>query len=80
MSILSRKTLSRNNSSLREYLIKFLTLVGKPTLINATVMPIVAYYMQAMSLPSSISNRINKLYKDFLWGNTDDKKKLHLIS
>ena len=39
-----------------------------------------AYYMQNVTLPIRICSNLDKMNKDFLWGSTDERKKMHMIS
>lgn len=36
--------------------------------------------MQATKIPSSICDKLDKLNRNFLWGDTDEKGKIHLLS
>ena len=36
--------------------------------------------MQCTALPSKITQSIDRLCRNIIWGTTDDKKKLHLVS
>ena len=48
-------------------------------LIKATVTSIPEYIMQCHKLPVKVCEEVNKLVRDFLWGSTVDKKKMHLV-
>ncbi|KAF3626028.1 hypothetical protein FXO38_29486 [Capsicum annuum] len=58
----------------------FLTPMGRLTLIRSTLNAIPAYTMQYFSLPASTCQTIDKIQKDFLWGSTTDKQKMHYVS
>lgn len=36
--------------------------------------------MQFVKLPNKILKTINKIQRNFIWGTTADKKKLHMLS
>lgn len=38
------------------------------------------YTMQTVLLPQSICDILDKLNRNFLWGSTDDKGKVHLVN
>ena len=58
---------------------KCLSPVGRLVLIKAAVTAIPEYTMQCHKLPAKICDEVNKLVRNFLWGSTADKKKMHLV-
>ena len=58
---------------------KCLSPVGRLVLIKATVSSILEYNMQCYKFPAKVCEDVNKLTRDFLWGSTMEKKKLHLV-
>ena len=48
------------------------------TLINSVTTAIPTHIMQCTLLPTKICKEIDKLNRNFLWGDFDSKKKLHL--
>jgi hypothetical protein len=59
---------------------RLLSPAGKLVLIKSVVTPIPKYVMQCMSVPIKVCNSIDRLCRDFLWGSTEEKRKLHLVS
>lgn len=59
---------------------KFLTHSGRLVLAKSTLNAIPAYIMQYFNLPTTICKAIDKIQRDFIWGSTSKKKKLHLLS
>lgn len=57
-----------------------LMIAGRATLVQASSSTIPNYTMQTMHLPSSVCDRIDRLNRDFLWGDTPDKRKIHLVN
>ena len=57
---------------------KTLSLAGRLTLINPIISAIPTYIMQSALLPHHICKEIDKTNKNFLWGDIDPYKKLHL--
>lgn len=56
-----------------------LSMVGRLTLIQSVTSSVPIYAMQTAKLPSSMCNSLDKLNMNFLWGDTNDKKKVHLL-
>ena len=59
---------------------RVLSLVGKRVLISFASTPIVEYYMQCCALPAKVCLVVDKLKRDFLWGSTQEKRKLYLVN
>ena len=58
---------------------KCLSPVGRLVLIKVAVTAIPEYTMQCHKLPAKVCEEVNKLVRNFLWGSTMDKKKMHLV-
>ncbi|KAL2936882.1 LINE-1 retrotransposable element ORF2 protein, partial [Bienertia sinuspersici] len=58
----------------------YLSKAGRLCLISSTLSTIPSYYMQVTSIPKGTLNDIDRICNNFLWGDSGDKKKLHLIS
>ena len=58
---------------------KSLSPAGRLVLIKAVVSSILEYDMQCYKLSAKVCEDVNKLTRDFLWGSTVEKKKLHLV-
>lgn len=67
-------------SRLANWKTKFLSKAGRMTLISSTLLAIPAYYMQAISLPTSTLHDIDSICNNFLWGEEGGKKKIHLVN
>ena len=57
-----------------------LSMVGRCTLINSITSAIPTHVMQYCLLPTTISKELDKLNRNFLWGDTIEKKKVHLLN
>jgi exonuclease III len=57
-----------------------LSMAGRCTLINSITSAIPTHVMQCCLLPTSISKELDKLNRSFLWGDTVEKKKVHLLN
>ena len=55
-------------------------MVGRATLIKATVASIPIYAMQTTLLPQKISHQIDKLSYKFLWGDTTSRHSCHTVN
>lgn len=56
-----------------------LMLAGRVTLAQSVTTTIPSYTMQTMKLPASVCEHLDRLNKNFIWGDTPDRKKLHLV-
>uniref|UniRef100_A0A2N9HWM1 Reverse transcriptase domain-containing protein n=1 Tax=Fagus sylvatica TaxID=28930 RepID=A0A2N9HWM1_FAGSY len=57
-----------------------LSLAGRFTLIQAVTMAIPTHIMQCTMLPGKICSKLDKLNRNFLWGDTAEKRKNHLLN
>lgn len=57
-----------------------LAFTGRATLIQSVTSASPSYTMQTLELPISVCNKIDKLNRDFLWGDTALKRKIHLVN
>lgn len=57
----------------------YLSRVGKLVLINSTLNSIPTYYLQYQTLPATTIVDLDRMCNDFLWGEKDAKKKIHLV-
>lgn len=57
----------------------FLTMAEKTTLIKSTLNFLPNHIMQYFHIPTNIINKLNRYQRNFLWGTTDIRKKLHLL-
>lgn len=55
-------------------------MAGRVTLCKAVLSALPIYAMQSASLPKKICNDIEKMCRRFIWGDTDRKRKLHLVN
>ncbi|KAG5625231.1 hypothetical protein H5410_010449 [Solanum commersonii] len=67
-------------AKLSNWKMNFLSQAGRLTLINSTLAAIPAYTMQYFILPKRICKDIDKIQRNFLWGSTTLKRKLHYIN
>lgn len=58
----------------------FLNITGRTTLAKACLNSIQTYIMQLHKLPISITKKIDKIQRNFIWGTTDTKRKLHMLN
>ncbi|KAL7195785.1 hypothetical protein ACSBR1_035923 [Camellia fascicularis] len=59
---------------------RYLSLGGRITLIKSILSSLPLYYMSIFKIPSKVANLIDKYQRSFLWGDSDDKRKLHLLN
>ena len=58
---------------------EFLSFVGRLVLVKSVMSSIPNYVMQGVALPSHLCEKLDKISRDFLWGTTKKKKKMHLV-
>ena len=58
---------------------KLLTKAGKLVLAKTSTAPVAEYYMQCQSHPVKVCDQVDKLIRDFLWGLTEEMRRLHLV-
>lgn len=66
-------------SKLSIWKVGHLSLGGRLTLIKAVLSSIPIYPLSVMLLPVRIMNTMHGIMRRFLWGETDDHRKLHLV-
>ena len=59
---------------------RLLSRAGRLILIKTVAAPIVDYYMQCHTLPVKVCNSIDKKMRNFFWGSTEEKKKMHMVN
>ncbi|XP_050386206.1 uncharacterized protein LOC126802601 [Argentina anserina] len=67
-------------SRLSSWKSKTLSMAGRLVLIQSVSSAIPNYAMQTARFPVSLCDKLDKLNRDFLWGDTEDKKKIHLVN
>lgn len=59
---------------------KMILMVGRATLFQSCLSSMSYYDMETTKLPPSTCDDIDSTYRIFLWGGSEDKKKVHLVS
>ncbi|KAK3230980.1 hypothetical protein Dsin_002861 [Dipteronia sinensis] len=57
-----------------------LSFAGRCTLIKTVVSALPIYAMQSIKMPAEICSKLDKLNRDFLWGDDSATKKVHLMN
>jgi hypothetical protein len=58
----------------------YLSKVGWLTLLKSTLSNLPTYYLSLFPIPVGVTNRLDKLQRDFLWGGIGDEAKFHLVN
>lgn len=56
-----------------------LSFVGRATLVKSVTSIIPNYSMHILKFPVNICEKIDRLNINFMWGNTNEKRKVHLV-
>ena len=57
----------------------YLSKGGRVTLIKSTISNLPTYFLSLFPIPASVTNRIERLQLNFLWGNFGDDPKIHVV-
>ncbi|XP_059628959.1 uncharacterized protein LOC132271553 [Cornus florida] len=58
---------------------QYLSKGGKVTLIKSTLLSLPTYFLSMFQIPCSVTDRIEKIQRDFLWGGRGEEFKYHLV-
>ncbi|KAK9991108.1 hypothetical protein SO802_026093 [Lithocarpus litseifolius] len=58
---------------------RFLSFAGRAVLVKSVMAAIPNHVMQGRILPVHLCDKLDKINRDFLWGSTNEKRKLHLV-
>lgn len=59
---------------------KNMTLGGRLTIINSNLGNLTLYYMSIFKMPVTVARKWEKIQRQFLWGNSVEKRRLHLVN
>ncbi|XVF14883.1 hypothetical protein REPUB_Repub09cG0099300 [Reevesia pubescens] len=71
--------LDKVKKRLSSWKVNQLSLAGRTTLVQSVSSTIATYTMQSSKLPCSVINEIDKMNRSFLWGGTNEQRKIHLV-
>ena len=58
---------------------QFLSFAGRSVLVKSTMVAIPNYVMQGRVLPVHLCEKLDKVNRYFLWGTTNEKRKMHIV-
>ena len=58
---------------------KFLSFAGRAVLVKSVMSAVPNHVMQGVNLPRHLCDKLDKISRNFLWGSTTEKRKLHLV-
>ena len=71
--------LERVQTKVQGWTASLLSMVGRVVLTQFVTLAVPSYLMQGCFLPSRVLNGLDRLNRNFIWGSTEEKKKMHLI-
>ncbi|XP_028056650.1 uncharacterized protein LOC114260679 [Camellia sinensis] len=75
-----RETLKKLKNRLSGWKARTFSLACRTTLIQYVTSAIPSYNMQTMEIPRRVCDEMDRLNCNFLWGDTDSRKKVHLVN
>ena len=72
--------LDRVKKKLAGWKANLLSMTGRTVLIQASSSTIPAHVMQNVYLPNKILEGVDRVNRNFLWGSTDNSKKMHWVN
>lgn len=67
-------------SKLSGWKTEFLNIAGRTTLVKSTLGHMATHLMQYIKLPCYVTNHLDRVQRNFIWGTTNSTKKLHMIN
>ncbi|RVW14147.1 putative ribonuclease H protein [Vitis vinifera] len=58
---------------------QYLSKGGRLTLIKSTLSNLLIYFMSLFVIPRKVRLRLKKIQREFLWGDMEEKRKIHLV-
>ena len=59
---------------------KYLSKGGRLTLIKSTLSNLPIYFLSLFVIPRKVRLRLEKIQMEFLWGDLEEKRKIHLLN
>lgn len=79
-SVIWNHVIKRLSRKLLGWKWQYLSKGGKLVLIKSVFANLPIYVLSLFQAPKTVSNQIEKIMKDFLWGSSREKKKIHWVS
>ncbi|KAL5700142.1 amidase [Ranunculus cassubicifolius] len=73
------KVIERVEKRLGRWKTKYLTKGGRLTLLKATLSQIPIYFLSLFPIPKSVLSLLEAMFRSFLWGDSEEKKKIHWV-
>ena len=72
--------LERTKKRLSGWKNRLLNFAARVTLVKHVTSSLPVHVMQTMPLPVSVCNSLDQMNRNFIWGDTENSKKVHLVS
>ncbi|XP_028080046.1 uncharacterized protein LOC114281693 [Camellia sinensis] len=75
-----KPVIDKFKSKLASWKRRYLSFAGRLTLIKSVLSSLPVYFLSIFKLPVGIAKVLHKIQANFLWGGSETRRKLHLIS
>ncbi|KAJ0052274.1 hypothetical protein Pint_02051 [Pistacia integerrima] len=72
--------LDRVRGKISNWKMKYLSQAGKETLLKAVIQALPTYHMGVFKIPKTILQELNRLTKNYWWGQKNDESRIHWCS
>ena len=72
--------LERVQNKLQGWKANLLSMVGRITLLQSALSAVPSYVIQGCVLPSRVLNGLDIINRNFIWGSTEEAKKMHMVN
>ena len=71
--------IERVQGKLAGWKVHLLSFTGRVVLTKSVLAVVQSYIMQGVMLLGRVLNSVDRVYRNFIWGSTDEKRKFHMV-
>ncbi|PSR84913.1 Endonuclease [Actinidia chinensis var. chinensis] len=72
--------MDRFKNKLASWKMNYISIGGRISLIKSTLSNLAIFFMSLFKMPMTVAQELEKIQRQFLWGDSEGKKKLHFLS